>query len=521
MDSQYDAIIIGAGLGGLTAAARLAQAGCKTLLVERNYSVGGAASTYKYGDLVVEASLHETSSPEDPLDPKHAVLKEIGVLDKVVWVPTGSVYEVRGGPLKVPFVLPEGFSEARAALADRFPSLKSGIDNLLLEMEHITAGVGALSRGRAAFDDPLAGLSAVLKLGPLATGWRRSLSERLQAAFADNEAAKCALAANLPYWHDDPDALWWVLFAIAQGGYIGSGGCYIQGGSQRLSNALARAFKAAGGELILRRRVTSILLGADGAPIGVVHEGKDGGERVEARARVVVSNAAPAVVAGMLPGPAGERFAAPYAARRLSISLFSVMFGLSEQPSRFGMSSYATMLLPEWMKTLADYRRGADILAELPGETIPPIAVVNYSAIDAGLGGPPYPVSVVGVDRLSNWQGLDSAGYEQKRDLWRAALIAALDRTYPGFAGSITTCAFNTAASVSNYLEAPEGAVYGFAPIAPSTPIWTGTGRSPRTAIDRLFLASSYAGCGGYTGAILAGSDAARQVLAALPVSKK
>ena len=47
MADCYDVIVIGAGLGGLTAAAKLAQAGRKTLLVERNYGVGGAASTYK------------------------------------------------------------------------------------------------------------------------------------------------------------------------------------------------------------------------------------------------------------------------------------------------------------------------------------------------------------------------------------------------------------------------------------------------------------------------------------------
>jgi phytoene dehydrogenase-like protein len=224
MSDRYDVIVIGAGLGGLAAAALIAQAGRKTLLIERNHGVGGAASTYKSGDLVVEASLHETSDPQDPVDPKHHVLAKIGVLDKVTWVSTESVYEARGGPVGVPFVLPEGFEETRAALLDRFPAQRAGISQLLREMEEIAAGLGTLSNGRAAFDRPLEGLSAVLKLGPVLTGWRLPLGERLRRAFGEDEAAKCALAANMLYWHDDPDTLWWVLFAVAQGGYLTSGG---------------------------------------------------------------------------------------------------------------------------------------------------------------------------------------------------------------------------------------------------------------------------------------------------------
>jgi len=515
MTDRYDVIIIGAGLGGLTAAALLAQAGRKTLLIERNYGVGGAASTYKAGDLVVEASLHETSDPQDPIDPKNDVLSRIGVLDKVAWVPTGSVFEVRGGPVGVPFVLPEGFAAAREALIDRFPAARAGIGPLFDDMERIATGLGILSKGAHAFDRPLQGLSALLKLGPVVRGWRLSLSERLQRAFGDDEAAKCALGANILYWHDDPDTLWWILFAVAQGGYLASGGRYIQGGSQRLSNALAKALKSAGGELLLRRTVSAILLDDQGRPTGVVHEGKDGGERVEARAPVVVSNAAPALIKDMLCGPARERFYAPYQGRPLSISLFSATFGLSSPPAEVGLSSYSTFLLPEWMRGLGDYRRGAAILADMPGEALPPLAVVDYSAIDSGLGGPPYPVSVVGVDRLANWSGLDSAAYDDKRDRWRAALLSGIDGVFPGFAAKVVHAVFSTASTMNTYLNAPDGAVYGFAPLPPAGPIWKGAESSPGTPIPGLCLASSYAGSGGYTGAILAGAAAARQVLAA------
>ena len=224
MADCYDVIVIGAGLGGLTAAAKLAQAGRKTLLVERNYGVGGAASTYKSGDLAVEASLHETSNPKDPTDPKHHVLVGLGVLDEVEWVQTPGIYEVRGGPMGKPFVLPEGFAQTRDALIDRFPSARAGIVSVLDEMESITAGLGTLSKGRDAFRNPREGLSALTKLGPMLRGWSLSVADRFDRAFGENEAVKCALAANLAYWHDDPETLWWVLFAVAQGGYIGSGG---------------------------------------------------------------------------------------------------------------------------------------------------------------------------------------------------------------------------------------------------------------------------------------------------------
>src|SRR6478735_12151654 len=43
--AKYDAIIIGAGHNGLTAAAYLARAGRKVLVLERRHLVGGAAVT--------------------------------------------------------------------------------------------------------------------------------------------------------------------------------------------------------------------------------------------------------------------------------------------------------------------------------------------------------------------------------------------------------------------------------------------------------------------------------------------
>ena len=58
-DMKYDVIIIGAGLGGLTAGATLAKRGKRVLLIEQHAIPGGCATTFRRKDYIVEVGLHE------------------------------------------------------------------------------------------------------------------------------------------------------------------------------------------------------------------------------------------------------------------------------------------------------------------------------------------------------------------------------------------------------------------------------------------------------------------------------
>ncbi len=510
--ARYDVVVIGAGLGGLTAGAILARAGRKVLVIERSNSVGGAASSYKVGDLFVEGSLHETSDPHDPRDPKHGVLKRAGVIDAVKWIPAGAFYEARGGPLGEPFVMPDNFDAARRALTERFPEARTGIDQLLGEMERIAAAAGTLSQGREALKNPRQALTALLKLTPAIRDWRLSLSQKLDRTFGDNEAVKCALAANLSYYHDDPATLWWVFFAMAQGGYLQSGGRYVQGGSQRLSSALARAIRAAGGEVMVRRVVSRIAVGSQGGPSIVTHTARDGTDAGQVEGLRIVGNAAPSALAPLLPAAVAQKLTEDYAQRTSSISLFALTLGLSKPPREFGISAYSTQLLPREMKLLSDYARGAALMAGEPGERMPPMSVVDYAAIDLGVPAPPYVLSIIGPDLLSNWDNSDMDAYREKRGRWQDAIVRYLSSFYPGLADSVVASSFNTALSVRQYLDAPGGAVYGFAPTPPRS-LWRMPARSPRTAVPGLYLASAYAGFGGYTGVVQSAGECADMIL--------
>ncbi|HEY4737345.1 MAG TPA: NAD(P)-binding protein, partial [Xanthobacteraceae bacterium] len=51
MPRHFHAIVIGSGLGGLSAGALYARAGHRVLVLERNTHFGGAATVYRHGSL--------------------------------------------------------------------------------------------------------------------------------------------------------------------------------------------------------------------------------------------------------------------------------------------------------------------------------------------------------------------------------------------------------------------------------------------------------------------------------------
>jgi phytoene dehydrogenase-like protein len=226
----------------------------------------------------------------------------------------------------------------------------------------------------------------------------------------------------------------------------------------------------------------------------------------------IVSNAAPATLGELMPAASAEKLTESYSGRTPSISLFALTLGLSKPPSEFGISAYSTQLLPPWMKRLSDYAQGAVLMADEPGERMPPMSIVDYAAIDSGLPVPPYVLSVYGPDLLSNWDSSDMDAYREKRGRWQEAIVRYLSSIYPDLSDAVVASSFNTALSVRQYLNAPAGAVYGFAPTPPSS-IWRTPVRSPRTAVPGLYLASAYAGFGGYTGVVQSGADCADMIL--------
>ncbi len=510
-ENAFDAVVIGSGLGGLTAAALLAKSGRKVCVIERNHSVGGAASAFKKGALTIEPSLHQTVDPRDPTDVKHAILSHLGLLDEIEWVPVRPFYSVRGGLVGDVFDMPVGLDAAHHALSSRFPKSRGGSAQFFGAISEVFDAVTRLreaDEGRSVKNL----LGALLTSRRLARDWRASAADMLNRFFGDDEAAKTAIGATVGYYSDNADRLAWPFFAIAQAGFHKSGGVFAKGGSRVLSMKLAKVVSRAGGSVLLGREAVGVDLAADGRPAAVRHvDSRTGQDTARVETRRIFANCAPHVLAHMLPAVAATKFAAAYEAAPLSLSLFSAHFGLSRKPAEIGLDRYSISVQPDWAIHWSDLTESAILLARDPGPRMPQYGITNYGAIDSGLddAGPTL-VTVVGVDRLDNWLDLPPEVDKARRERWLDAFQAAMDRDYPGFAAAVTERMFLSARSMANFMNTPGGAVYGFAPLPFERSILAGAPRSPRTPLPGIYLASSFAMTGGFAGAMKAGADAAR-----------
>ncbi|NQU51848.1 MAG: FAD-dependent oxidoreductase [Bacteroidetes bacterium] len=465
----YDAIIIGAGLGGLIAGAKLAKGGKKVLLIEQHSVPGGCATSFKRGDFIMEVGLHEMDGLHKK-DLKTRIFRDLGVFDKVDFLKLPDFYRLKKGQLDI--VVSHVPEEAKETLLKHFPDEEKAIDAYFNQI----------------FDETIGNFYDSDEVGASVGQFMDSIT--------DNEDLKFVLLGNLGYYHDDPYALSLDYYSVAQRSYYTGGGNFIKGSSQRLSDYLSDYIKDNGGEVIMRHSVTEIIVENEKA-VGVTYVGKKkGSEPKKAFATDIIANAAMQNVAEMLPEKYGSELTNQIKDHDIAASLLTLYLGFNKPLQDLGFKNYATFIFGDEMKTQADIVKNSKSDYSTRSFTF-----IDYGQVDSELAPKGKSVGAVCcVDYTSEWEGLSRNEYLAKKEEVSKTFIKRLEKLIPGLTDAVEYYELGTATTVKRYILTPKGSVYGFAQ-TPEKII-----AEDIKSIENLHFASAWAKLGGgYSGAIYNG----------------
>lgn len=495
---QYDAIVIGGGLGGLTAGAVLAKAGKKVLLLEQYARVGGYATTWVRKGTGVEGALHEIDDI-GPDSEKRELLKSLGIENEVVFTEIVAPYRVIGKGFD--YTVPRKKEELIAYLNRQFPNEREAIEAYFTSILAIKKEVFDISS--------LSGLR-LLKLLLLPVFFpnimkygKKTIGEFIDS-ITQNEQLKLLLLYNFGYYGDDPYDTGMFFFAVAQGSYIDGGGWFVRGGSQRLSDALAKAITDHGGEVRTRSNVSSIKT-TNGRVKGVVFEDKDG--QHEAEAKVFVNNASPFWAMEALDDKQAvdAKKKAVFENAKIGPTCFGIYMVVKGAKATEN-SCYDTFFY-DGAETLDDTLKNSygDIEKR-------EFSIADYGTIDSGLSeGDSRVVTLFTMDRYDDWSGLSHEAYEAKKQHFAEVLLERLGKVYPEIKANIISYEAATPLTMERYTKNTKGSIYGF------TQSLEQSGRAREkfeTILPNLYNASAWGSIGGgYSGVMISGELVAQKAL--------
>jgi phytoene desaturase len=490
-EESYDVVVIGGGMGGLSAAATLAKAGRSVLLVERHDRAGGCAHGFQRGKYKFDSAVHVTSGCE-PLDYGggaliHELLTVLGVRDLCKFHRLDPFYSTTFPDFRL--TVSSGIDGFVQSHLQHFPAEEKGLRKLLRLHARVNRETKKLPSDLSPHD-----IASRAEEFPLQARYGRETLGSVMDEYLGDDRLKSLFSTLWGFQGLPPSRLSFPPWASMLLSQLHAGAFYCEGTFQKLANALGEGLRRAGGELLLLSSVRRISV-KDGRAEGVV---LDNGQRIQAP--IVISNVDARQTFEELVGP--ERMPPDFMAslRALRPSLSAVLAYMATDLDLAAMGAqHENFIFASW-----DHDENwRNLVAGRPayiGVSVPTLA-------DPGLAPPGEhtvcALTLIPYDLARSWRS--------EKDRYVDAVVARVDEVLPGFKDHITFIEKASPRTVERFTLNSEGAVYGWE----QSPEQTGANRLGHiTPLPGLYLSGQWTQPGaGVLTTILSGLQTAQLVL--------
>jgi all-trans-retinol 13,14-reductase len=494
---NFDYVILGAGLGGLSAAACLAQQGWRVAVLEKHYLPGGCCHTFQYGDYHFCADVHYISQcgPDETIGKFLSYIrKEVpfnrldpDCIDRVITPETD-------------FRIPLGWDNFRDRLVDTFSEEAVSIHRYCDEILRLHQQMRSVVRDLHWYDQKWLDWFKLPKYWNLYAkrNWTLQdlfdtleLSPKLQAVLA-GQSGDYALP---------PNQIALITHTSLVSDYAG-GAYYPQYHFQHLVNTIVDAIQEHGGEIHFSTPVEQIQV-SHGHVTSVTTPGQ-----IYRASRAYISDLDPKLTVHLLQEPTEL---SPAEIHRLtdyeySASAFNIYLGLDQkfQPETYGIGNWNI-----WYYPTGDLNR--EYQQQLLGNLHHPwifLSCPTMKSAEPGIAPPGHHIleiaTVCPYAPFKQLHDTDPKAYKAlKRKVYQEIMISVRD-LIPDIDRYIRMKLYGTPTTSEFYLGQPQGNIYG----ANLIPQQVGLNRlGYRTELANLFLVGASAGYPSVPGVIGNGMD--------------
>ena len=492
-EDDYDVIVIGSGLGGLSCAAAFARQGFRPLVIEQHDKPGGFATAFaRPGGFLFDVSLHSTTV--SPRDGVYNLIHGFPEITEVEFLPHPSLYRAiyPEHDIRVAQRDPAAFVSLLTRL---FPDEREGIARLFEDMEGLAREVDRLSSAGGQVDMS----RFTIDYPHIAAYNGRTWGEMVDTSIRDPRL-KAILSSQWGYYGLPPSRLSCFYYAMPFIGYLSGGGFYPRGRSQDISSALARFIEGHGGNVLLDTRVERILLDGRRATGVATADG------TAFTSRAVVSNADPfATFTRMIDDPSVlAECEAGWQRYSVSLSCFQVFLGLKRDlVGELGITD-SEVFIETGYDPEAGYAHALAGDVENGG-----LGVTLYDTIDPGYSPPgKNTLNLLTLQGYAPWERFEAdyragrkTAYNQEKERMADVLIRKAEQTLlPGLSDAIEVKEIGTPLTHARYTGHHRGAIYGWdQTVNNSGPTRVGHA----TPVERLYLAGAWSRPGHGYGAVI------------------